>query len=358
MFRKSPLASAVSIALISSSAGFSPQILAQEVDQDAAEEEDTTIDEIVTTGSRIRKDAFSSNSPIDVVLTETAQLQGVVDIAEMVQTTTIAAGSPQVNAATSTAFVQDGGVGTSTLSLRGLGATRTLSLLNGRRAGPAGTRGGVSSFDLNVIPLAAIERVEILKDGASSIYGSDAVAGVVNYITKKGDGLTLEAYTGQTAEEGGEVNRMSASWGKAFSRGNFRITGDYYKSNELENGDRDYLACGEDYVFDPNTGARSDRIDSRTGEPWCSGTPWGQIWIYDYNWLLGQGTNLPDNSFGADGLAQFDYNGDLGNWLDANPNGVNSPTDFSAPPGWYLVGFRKSNVLPFSPISNSMSPMR
>jgi len=113
------------------------------------------------------------------------------DIGTLLQTTTIAAGSPQVTAATSTAFVQNGGTGAQTLSLRGLGANRTLTLLNGQRVGPAGVRGGVSSFDLNVIPLAAIERVEILKDGASSIYGSDAVAGVVNIITKKGDGGTV-----------------------------------------------------------------------------------------------------------------------------------------------------------------------
>jgi len=331
MFRKSPLASAVSIALISSSAGISPQILAQEV---AEEADDDTIDEVITTGSRIRKDAFSSNSPIDVILTETAQLKGVADIAEMLQTTTIAAGSPQVTAATSTAFVQGGGPGAATLSLRGLGATRTLSLLNGRRAGPSGVRGGVSSFDLNVIPLAAIERVEILKDGASSIYGSDAVAGVVNYITKKGDGMSLDAYTSQTAESGGEVNRISASFGKTFSRGNFRITGDYYKNDELENGDRDFLACGEDYLFDPNTGERSDRMDSRTGEPWCGDTLWGQVWIYDVG-----GGGLPENSFGADGLAQFDYNSDLGTWLDENPFETGDIYGFQAPPGWYMVGY-------------------
>jgi len=332
----SPVASAVSIALAAGAFGISPQILAQEAE---AEEQDAVIDEIVTTGSRISKDAFSSNSPIDVVLTETAQLQGVADIAEMLQTTTIAAGSPQVTSATSTAFVQGGGTGAATLSLRGLGGTRTLTLLNGRRAGPAGTRGGVSSFDLNVIPLAAIERVEILKDGASSIYGSDAVAGVVNYITKKGDGASLDIYTSQTAESGGEVSRISASFGKTYSRGNFRITGDYYKNEELEIGDRDYLACAQDYVFDPATGARADRIDSRSGEPWCGNTLWGQVWLYDYNFLINNGTNIPGNSMGADQLIQYDYNGDLGNWLPENVNPPTVPTDFAAPPGWYMVGY-------------------
>ena len=120
MFRKSPLAAAVSVALAAGTLGVSPQLLAQEVED--AEADDDVIDEIVTTGSRIRRDQFSSNSPIDVVLTETAELKGIGDVAEMLQTTTIAAGSAQVTAATSTAFVQGGGIGAQTLSLRGLGA--------------------------------------------------------------------------------------------------------------------------------------------------------------------------------------------------------------------------------------------
>src|SRR6266850_1986854 len=130
---------------------------------------------------------------MDVIVPDAAANEGISGVSQLFQTTSIAAGSQQVTAASSTAFVQNGGIGASTLSLRGLGANRTLTLLNGRRAGPAGTRGGVSSFDLNVIPLSAIERIEVLKDGASSIYGSDAVAGVVNIITKKSNGVTLDA---------------------------------------------------------------------------------------------------------------------------------------------------------------------
>jgi len=172
MYQTKPVARAVSIALAASSLGVSPTLLAQDV----AADDEGPIEEITTTGSRIRKDGFSSASPMDVVLTSAAAPTGMANLAELLQTTTVAAGAPQITAATSTAFVQNGGAGVNTLSLRGLGANRTLTLINGRRAGPAGTRGGVSSFDLNVIPLAAIERIEILKDGASSIYGSDAIA--------------------------------------------------------------------------------------------------------------------------------------------------------------------------------------
>src|SRR5690606_18097361 len=153
MYRKTPLASAVSNALASTAFGVSPLVFAQDEDQAETQE----IEEVVVTGSRNRRDVFSSSQPMDVVLTERATVQGFGDIGGLLQSTTVAAGSPQVTAATSTAFVQNGGIGAATLSLRGLGANRTLTLLNGRRAGPAGTRGAVSSFDLNVLPLVAVE---------------------------------------------------------------------------------------------------------------------------------------------------------------------------------------------------------
>ena len=334
MFRKTPLANAVSLAVVSGALGISPQALAQD-DSMESDVDDGSIEEIVTTGSRIKKDVYSSSAPIDVVLTETAQLAGVADIGQMLRTTTVAAGSPQVTAATSTAFVQDGGVGANTLSLRGLGATRTLTLLNGRRAGPAGTRGGVSAFDLNVLPLVAIERVEILKDGASSIYGSDAVAGVVNFITKKGDGLSLDAYMSQPGESGGEIQRLSASWGKSFSRGSFRVTGDYYVNQELQMGDRDFLNCGEQVLYDINTGERADVVDPRTGNFQCRDLLWGHIWLYDYQ---GDGGNVPTRA-----KAQFDYDGDLANYIPPTATDPSNPDFFAAPPGWYLVNYDRQS---------------
>jgi len=99
-------------------------------------EADDAVEEVVVTGSRIRKNTFSSAAPMDTVSTEMATVRGITDIATLLQTTTVAAGAPQVNAASTGVFVENGGLGTSTLSLRGLGANRTLVLLNGRRAGP------------------------------------------------------------------------------------------------------------------------------------------------------------------------------------------------------------------------------
>lgn len=163
--------------------------------QEPDSQEETTVDEIVVTGSRIPVNEFTSSSPIQVLTSERAEQRGLSDTVQLLQSSTLAAGSPQVNSTISSAFVTDGGPGSATISLRGLGANRTLVLLNGRRAGPAGTRGGVSAFDLNVIPQSAIGRIDVLKDGASSIYGSDAVAGVVNLISEGArDGGEMSAF--------------------------------------------------------------------------------------------------------------------------------------------------------------------
>lgn len=208
--KRTPIATAISIALANGSLVVGAPVLAQEADDAASE----VVEELIVTGSRIRKDVFTSSTPLDVIDVGQASVQGIANMGELLRRNTAAAGSSQVTAATTTEFVQNGGVGANTLSLRGLGANRTLVLINGRRPGPAGTRGAVSSFDINILPLATIERVEILKDGASSIYGSDAVAGVINIITRKDDGGEIDGFISQPSDSGGEETRLSATWGK------------------------------------------------------------------------------------------------------------------------------------------------
>ena len=159
--------------------------------------------EIVVTGTRIRSPEFTSPDPVSRIDPTTAQREGKLSLGETLQSSPIAAGSTQITAALSSNFVTNGGPGAQTIDLRGLGANRTLVLLNGRRAGPAGTRGGVSSFDLNVLPQSIVKQVDILKTGASSIYGSDAVAGVVNLITKTDfNGLQLDGFANVPAQVG------------------------------------------------------------------------------------------------------------------------------------------------------------
>ncbi len=303
--------------------------------QPAEEEDEAEVEALIVTGSRIKRTEFTSSSPIQVITTENADLQGIADTAEMLQSSTLAAGSPQINATISSAFVTNGGPGAATISLRGLGANRTLVLLNGRRAGPAGTRGGVSSFDLNVLPQSSIERIEILKDGASSIYGSDAIAGVVNIITRSNrDGWDFEAFATQPEEAGGEQYRFNGGWGKTFDRGYISISADYYLQAEQTVGDRDYTNCTRDYTTNTATRARNDVIDPRTGEPSCREVLWGHLWLYDYS-------AAPALPVGA--KLQYDYDGDLGTYIPRVPVGYpTTPQPNGAliyPTPWFAVDY-------------------
>ena len=338
MHRNAKLARAISCVIATSALGATASV-AQ--DQDTAAPA-ASLGDVVVTGSRIHHDTYSSSQPIDVVVPDAASAQGVGSVGGLLQTSTTAAGSPQVTSATSTAFVQAGGIGTNTLSLRGLGANRTLVLLNGRRAGPAGTRGETSAFDFNVLPLSVIERVEVLKDGASSIYGSDAVAGVVNVITKKGDGATAEGFVSQPNDSGGEESRFNVSWGKSFERGNFRITGDYHREDELRQGDRSYFTCGQQYIFDPDTGDRADVIDPRTGKPHCTDLLWGHVWLYDYQSYFTEDGGAGNVPTPTRTLAQYDYDGDLGTYIPGIATDPAQPWYLSTPPGWYLVNYDRA----------------
>ena len=299
--------------------------------QAPAAEEEARQDVVRVTGSRLNN-PYTSIAPLDIITADSASLKGIADVGKLLQTATVAAGAPQVTAATSAAFVQNGGIGTETVSLRGLGANRTLTLINGRRAGPAGTRGGVSAFDLNAIPLSAVQSVEILKDGASSIYGSDAVAGVVNIITKKDAGSEVNFFYSGPEEGGGEELRASGTWsGKVTDRGNLLVSLDYFKREELAQGDRSYFSCGQPYIYNQD-GSRADLIDPTTGTYKCQDLLWGHIWMYDY--LSPGAIGRPWQ--GRPQLLQYDYDGALA----ANGVAPWGPNSFglgmNAP--WYPMG--------------------
>lgn len=324
-----------------------------EVDETPAEEaEAAPADSIVVTGSRIRSvTPFNSPDPIAVLDPEVAKKEGRTDLASTLQGSSIAAGSTQVTSALSSNFVTNGGPGAQTIDLRGLGANRTLVLLNGRRAGPAGTRGGVSSFDLNVLPLSIVNDIQILKTGASSVYGSDAVAGVVNIFTKnKLDGLTLDLNSSVPFDSGGENFRVSGAWGKTFDRGHIMIAGDYTKTQELSRGDRSYLACPEANIF-TESGERADLIDPRTGQPHCEDLRWGHIWTYNLiDNLRLDGPGGPDTGIqttpGAVNLLQYQYaSGPGAGTLGIPAFGAPAyPGDFGAPAGWFPTGYNAASM--------------
>ncbi|PKM19249.1 MAG: TonB-dependent receptor [Gammaproteobacteria bacterium HGW-Gammaproteobacteria-15] len=329
LFRNTLTATAVAASL-------SNLAVAQEVTENV---EEAKAERIVVLGSRIRTDGLDNAAPVEVINASVAVSQGITNLAELLRNSTIAGGSNQVTSASSTAFVSNGGVGGENISLRGLGANRTLVLLNGRRAGPAGTRGAVSSFDPNVLPLSAIERVEILKDGASSLYGSDAVAGVINIITKTNDDTSVNINTSQPFEAGGETLDFDFTIGRSFDRGSLRFVADYKMQKQLAQGQRDYFACGERYVFDPNTGERADLVDPRTGKYHCADLPWGHVWIYDY---------AEDSNIGAGTKAQYDYDGNLGQFIPGFGANPANPEHMSTPPGWFPVAYDSASDAVFN----------
>ncbi|HKX93011.1 MAG TPA: TonB-dependent receptor [Sphingomicrobium sp.] len=239
---------------------------------------------IVITGSRLRRDERTSADPITVIDPNVETREGKLNTAQVLQTSPLAAGSTQITSTISSNFVVNGGEGVETISLRGLGANRTLVLLNGRRAGPAGVRGGVSAFDLNVLPVEAISQIDILKTGASSIYGSDAIAGVVNLITKKDlRGVQVRGFASIPTTQGADEKSLSVLGGFGLGdRGHVMVGVDWYKRNALKRGDRSYLGCEEEFVFSEATGERSDPIDPRTGEPYCGGFSNAQIFLTDF----------------------------------------------------------------------------
>jgi iron complex outermembrane receptor protein len=307
------------------------QLEAQSVADVAAEApaEDNTI---VITGSRLRRTEASSASPLQIIDPTLALRQGQVSTAEIIQSSPIASGSSQITSAISTNFITNGGPGSQTISLRGLGAERTLVLLNSKRAGPAGTRGGVTAFDLNVLPSSIIRSVEILKDGASSIYGSDAIAGVVNILTKRDtDGIEFAGSVTAPFESGGEQYDVSATWGKDFGRGHILLSGSYYKQRMLRRQDRDFLGCPEDYIFRPDSDTRADLIDPRTNRPNCiNGVTWGHVWTY-------YAYNVPDYGLGGV-LLQPDFGQNLGQYPGIFPiPAATGPGDLTAPPGYWPV---------------------
>jgi iron complex outermembrane receptor protein len=162
------------------------------------------LEEVVITGTSIKGINAETALPVQVLKREDIQRVGASTVEELFHKITVASSFGSVVAATATGTLT-GGI--STVSLRGLGSARTLVLVNGKRAavyggGSAGAAG--SSVDINSIPIAAIERVEILKDGASAIYGSDAIAGVINFILRSNfQGIQAESTVGTPTERGG-----------------------------------------------------------------------------------------------------------------------------------------------------------
>ena len=201
----------------------------------SADDEGAALEEVVVTGSRIKRSDTSSISPITVLSDADLAVSGNLTLENFIQD------MPAVNGGDFGAGVNNGNPGIASVSLRGLGPNRTLTLVNGKRFASASVNGFV---DLNMIPTAIVERIEVLRDGASTVYGSDAIAGVVNIITKTDfEGVDLQLGYDITDESDGEMINASLVFGNSFDRGNFVIAAQVNKRDEIRQGDRDFSAC-------------------------------------------------------------------------------------------------------------------
>jgi len=252
---------ALSIAIALALAG---PVLAQ-TDAEATDDEfseEAMLEEVIVTGSRLRRDSFDVSTPLVLMDNQQIEDSGLGSIAEI-----LIDEIPQVFESTSNTNSQSqvSGTGLSTLNLRQLGSNRTLSLIDGRRTVPNSYSGNYISFD--TIPNALIQRVEIITGGSSATYGADAVAGVVNIITKSpGEGFGFQVRGGFTPEGGGEEYTIDADWGTYFSegRGNIFFAATYNDQKGIKWSDRDRAAIESDYDY--NTTLLCNEMQTEDGD--------------------------------------------------------------------------------------------
>lgn len=205
-------------------------VVAQEAAGEAAAAEDEGF--IVVTGSRIARRNVETAAPIAVVDAAEFSLSGTVNVENVINTL------PQVVPGT-TSFSNNPGNGTASVNLRGLGATRTMVLVNGRRWMFYDTN---QITDLNTIPQFLLESVDVVTGGASAVYGSDALAGVVNFRLREVEGVEVGGQYSLTEQGDGARYQLNGAVGSSFAdgRGNVTLFGEYYNREEIFQGDRTF----------------------------------------------------------------------------------------------------------------------
>lgn len=267
--------------------------------QEQEEEENSELEKITVTGSRVRVDEFASPSPVQVISVTDAKRAGITNVADMLQRISLVNGTQIDNTintnsgnSNATEAPPAGGVGSVNVGLRGLGAERTLVLLNGTRLGASGVRGAPSQPDISLIPLDMVDRVEVLSDSASAVYGADAVAGVINIILKKSfDGFQISADVSAPSDDGGEERQISFVTGGESERFKFIFGGEFYERERISLGSR--IEC-----------IKRREINTETGE------------LYDYCY-----NGFPDNAV----LSTNADNGSIWNFYTPGQSDLTNP---------------------------------
>lgn len=197
-----------------------------------AEEAAEEVERIQVTGSRISRSDMESALPVTTITTQDIQATGLPDIGAVIAQMPFNTQGSFVSAAGSSATNH------SSSGLRGLGSNRTLTLINGKRIAPSASFGGEST-NLNLIPIEAVARIDILRDGAAAIYGSDAIGGVINIILKTDyEGLTVKASAGRPSGETGDETGFSFTLGSAGNKGSSLFVFEHKEWEGIEYGTR------------------------------------------------------------------------------------------------------------------------
>jgi iron complex outermembrane receptor protein len=201
----------------------------------AQDEAADNVEEVVITGSRIKRDSLNSAAQVTTITSEDiAASSGLITADVLRQSIYNSFGSTGPTAGSSA-------MSNATINMRGLGAARTLILMDGRRMPGSPHLGGSGATNINMIPTVAVDRIEILADGASSVYGSDAIAGVVNVITKKGfDGMEFNFRRGDRDRDDGEENSVSFIYGATNDKGYVTVMVEHDERDEIYLKDRWY----------------------------------------------------------------------------------------------------------------------
>ncbi|SEL15589.1 Outer membrane receptor proteins, mostly Fe transport [Pseudoxanthomonas sp. GM95] len=239
---------AIAMAMALSATTIAPA-LAQQADataEDASKDEKAqTLDTVSVTGSHIRRVDMETASPVITIDRQRIEDSGKSTLGDLLQDMPVMAGY-QANTSINSGFSH----GRALVSLRGLGPERTLVLLDGHRmTGPASSVASAPGVDVNSIPASMVDHIEVLTSGASAIYGSDAIGGVVNIILKKGyDGFALEADGGISGHGDGARRNFGVEWGKTWDRGSLMLGLSHNSQNALYNSDRDFAQKQLNYV--------------------------------------------------------------------------------------------------------------
>ncbi len=349
---RKPLFFAAAVALISTPA------LSQKAPDAAADSE--VLQEVVVTGSLIKRANAETAEAITIIKADSLKDQGIVNVEQALNTLT--SNTPSVNIAQSVGTFSGGGT---YANLRNLGNSRTLVLIDGQRLAPNAFSG--NAVDLSGIPFSAIDSVQVLREGASALYGSDAIAGVINFITKKNyQGLEVQANFDHPEKAGGSSGEGDLTFGHGdlSSDGyNFMITGSYSRQGELRATQRAFSAPGYfpagGYTSTNNPGTWPGTLVDSSGNVWqpdfpqCPGNPYLTTDFGECSYRYSAATDLIPASSEGSGMVSFTKALPANNTLQFQYFYTQSKVEAWAGPMFYFFPIAANN--PFIPAANRLT---